>query len=156
MVELEIVRMESLDVSVLVVLKEKDGARFIGLNVHKLDAFYLYLATARLQNTRPLTHELYVNTLLAAGITVDRVLICDLVDNMLFGALHLNQGGRRFTVECRPSDGITIALRMHAPIMCQESVLETFERIAKEQTGQLSDQEALDMIKDMGDDIPKS
>ena len=156
MVELEIVRMERLEVSVLVVLKEKSGARFIGLNVHTIDAFHLYLATMRLDNTRPLTHELYVNTLLAAGIVVDRVVITDIIDNMLFGKLHLNQGGHRFTVECRPSDGIITALRMNAPIMCEQSVLETFERIAKEQAGQLSDQEALTMIQEMGDNIPKS
>lgn len=45
-------------------------------------------------------------------------------DNTVFARLLIAVGGKHIEVDCRPSDGIAVAIRANAPILVNESVLD--------------------------------
>lgn len=78
---------------------------------------------------RPLTHELLAETLAATGWTLERLVIDELHEGQFMAALDLRHadGGRRL-VDCRPSDGIALAMRDGRPILVARQVVEAAER----------------------------
>lgn len=71
---------------------------------------------------RPLTHRLFHEALRALGARVVELEIHDLREETYFAELRLEQGDRRVALDCRPSDGIALALRAHAPMFVSEPV----------------------------------
>jgi bifunctional DNase/RNase len=77
------------------------------------------------QLPRPMTHDLLRNILLELGIELVRVEINDLHDNTYYATLVLRFNGRYHAIDCRPSDGIALAVRMNAPVYVDEEVART-------------------------------
>lgn len=77
------------------------------------------------RENRPLTHDLVKNMLDRVGVEVVRLVIDDLWRGVFYGKLVLKPAsGEEVEVDCRPSDGIAIALRAEAPIYVAEGILE--------------------------------
>jgi bifunctional DNase/RNase len=74
---------------------------------------------------RPITHDLIVELFRNFEITLDALHIDSLDDGVFYAKLLLRQGSRTEIMDCRPSDGIAIALRYKAPIMIEDDVVET-------------------------------
>ena len=72
---------------------------------------------------RPITHDLFVEVLRRLHATVTALSIDTLEDGIFFAKLHVKLDGVTEVVDCRPSDGIAIALRTEAPITVEESVI---------------------------------
>jgi bifunctional DNase/RNase len=83
-------------------------------------------ALRRLEGRRPMTHELFMQVLQRAHIDVIAVRLVGREDGNLLAELDLMTPGGRERVDCRPSDGIVLALRMPvpAPILVDERLLE--------------------------------
>jgi uncharacterized protein len=73
---------------------------------------------------RPITHDLIVELFRNFAITLDSLHIDSLEEGVFYAKLILKQGSRTEVMDCRPSDGIAIALRYKAPIMIEEAVVE--------------------------------
>jgi len=73
---------------------------------------------------RPMTHDLFVNALAEVGWEIDKVVVSDLRETTFYGELHLRSGARRKVIDCRPSDGIALALRAKAPICVAPHVFD--------------------------------
>lgn len=73
---------------------------------------------------RPGTHDLFVAMLESYGITVTGLTIDDLRDGVFYATLVSRQEAGEESLDCRPSDGIAIALRARAPIAIEEMVAE--------------------------------
>jgi bifunctional DNase/RNase len=73
---------------------------------------------------RPMTHDLFIAALAKVGWTVEKLVIADLRDTTFYGELHLQSGSRRKVIDCRPSDGMALALRAKAPIYVAPHVIE--------------------------------
>ena len=71
---------------------------------------------------RPMTHDLFVETIQQLGGKIVELVISALKENTYYGALVVRLGQRRHEIDCRPSDGIAIALRARAPIYVHKSV----------------------------------
>ena len=71
---------------------------------------------------RPMTHDLFVNTVKELGGKIVELVISALKENTFYGTLVVRLGQRRHEIDCRPSDGIAIALRARAPIYVHKSV----------------------------------
>jgi len=81
---------------------------------------------------RPLTHDLMKQLVERLGGKLLRVVVGDLHDNTYFATLYLAApGGKRLTVDARPSDAIALALRLKAPILVEEDL---FSRAATQAT----------------------
>ncbi len=74
---------------------------------------------------RPITHDLIVEMFRNFAISLDSLHIDSLEEGVFYAKLHLRQGSRTEIMDCRPSDGIAIALRYRAPIMIEDTVVET-------------------------------
>jgi len=83
-------------------------------------------ALRRLEGRRPMTHELFMQVLQRARIDVIAVRLVGREDGNLLAELDLMSPAGRERVDCRPSDGIVLALRMPvpAPILVDERLLE--------------------------------
>lgn len=90
---------------------------------------------------RPMTHDLFHNTLTAANVRLEQVLIRDLQDNTFLASMRLASGGQVFDIDARPSDALALALRADAPIFVLPAVLAKAEVIDRVQ--RIQDEDAL-------------
>ena len=100
-------------------------------------------ALRRMESRRPMTHELFVHVLQRARIDVVAVRLVGREEGNLMAELDLMTTSMREKVDCRPSDGIVLALRMPvpAPILVDERLLEQSGDVAPyEQPAAESDQ----------------
>jgi bifunctional DNase/RNase len=58
------------------------------------------------------------------AVTVNKIVIADIRNNTFFANIYLSKEGQNFTIDARPSDAIALALRAHAPIFVDETVIE--------------------------------
>jgi len=56
---------------------------------------------------------------------VEAIEVTDLRENTYYALIHLEVAGRRLTIDCRPSDAISLALRTKSPIYVAKKVLES-------------------------------
>jgi bifunctional DNase/RNase len=77
---------------------------------------------------RPLTHDLFVEMVAEFGAAIDRVRVDDLADETFYAKIDTEQyhGGERnrAVFDCRPSDGIAIALRVDCPLVVTDEVVD--------------------------------
>ncbi|MDH3403690.1 MAG: bifunctional nuclease family protein [Acidobacteriota bacterium] len=113
----------------IVILRDEAERLFlpIWIGVFEANAIAMELEDARVP--RPMTHDLFHNTLAAVQVTLERVVIRDLQDNTFFAVLRLSSGGKAFEIDARPSDALALALRAGAPIFVLSSVLAKAEAI---------------------------
>jgi bifunctional DNase/RNase len=83
-------------------------------------------ALRRMDSRRPMTHELFMQVLQRARIDVIALRLVGRDEGNLLAELDLMTPGGRERVDCRPSDGIVLALRMPvpAPILVDERLLD--------------------------------
>jgi uncharacterized protein len=126
MIELSLVgvRVELPTNQPIVLLKEADGHRYLPIWVGAVEATAIAFALQGIQTPRPMTHDLLRDILEESDITVERVLINELVDQTFFALIRLNRAGDAKEVSSRPSDAIALAVRVNVPIFADEEVLE--------------------------------
>ena len=89
-------------------------------------------ALRRMEGRRPMTHELFMHVLQRARIDVIAVRLTGREEGNLLAELDLMTPSGRERVDCRPSDGLILALRMpvSSPILVDERLLETVGDVA--------------------------
>lgn len=73
---------------------------------------------------RPLTHDLFLATLLQLNVDVKRIEITDLNEGTFFGRLVVIQNGKELSIDARPSDCIAMAVRIKCEIFIDEAVVD--------------------------------
>jgi uncharacterized protein len=126
MVELSLVgvRVELPSNQPIVLLKEADGERYLPIWIGAVEATAIAFALQGIQTPRPMTHDLLRDILTETDVTVERILISELVDQTFFATIRMSQDGKAMEVSSRPSDAIALAVRINAPIYGAEEVLE--------------------------------
>lgn len=127
MIELELVgvRVELPANQPIVLLKERHGPRYLPIWIGAVEATAIAFALQGVETARPLTHDLMVDVLTAAGIAVTAVHVTDLRDGTYYAELHMRRGTEDIVVSARTSDAIAIATRLEdVPLFSAEAVLE--------------------------------
>ena len=101
-----------------------DGGRyslpiFIGL----WEAVSINSARNREVLARPFTHDLFLDLLNKFSITLHSMQIDSIEGGVYYAQLTLSTGNHMEHIDCRPSDGIALALRAGVPILVDEDVL---------------------------------
>ncbi len=73
--------------------------------------------------SRPFTHDLFLDLVVKFSITVHYLQIDSLEDGVYYAQLVLSADHHKEYLDCRPSDGIALALRADVPIFVDENVL---------------------------------
>ena len=74
---------------------------------------------------RPFTHDLFIDMCEKCTITLRFLQIDSIDDGVYYAKLVFSTGGHDEYLDCRPSDGIAIALRGNVPIFVEEGVLDS-------------------------------
>lgn len=74
---------------------------------------------------RPLTHDLFLEFLNRYRVTLRAMHIDSLEDGVYYASLMLCSDNHEEIIDCRPSDGIAIALRCNSGIFMESSVAES-------------------------------
>ncbi len=125
MVEIELVKIiiDEKNHDQAVVLREKGGSRQIPIVIGLVEATSIQMKIAGIEALRPLTHDLLVAVISALGAEVECLSIDDLVDGTFFAKLRLrDKAGHSVSIDCRPSDGIAVAVRYKAMMFVEEKV----------------------------------
>ena len=73
---------------------------------------------------RPMTHDLFADTLEQLEAQVVRITVTELKDNTFYASITVQQNGSEIEIDSRPSDAIALAVRADAPIFAAERVIE--------------------------------
>ncbi|HRW40084.1 MAG TPA: bifunctional nuclease family protein [Microthrixaceae bacterium] len=122
MIEVDVlgVRVEMPTNQPIVLLRERDGSRYLPIWIGAAEATAIAYAQQGVVAPRPLTHDLLKDVIEGLGRRLDRVRIDALRDKVFYATLEL--GGTE--ISARPSDGIALALRAASPILVSEEVFE--------------------------------
>jgi bifunctional DNase/RNase len=108
----------------VVILKEKEAERYLPIWIGINEANAIALRITGITPDRPITHDLLCNILGSVDITVDRILVTSLSNDVFFARIVARQNGRTLDIDARPSDAIAVAVRVGASIYVADEVLD--------------------------------
>ena len=106
------------------ILEEESGERRLPVIIGSFEAQAIAVALENMNPQRPLTHDLFKQVLDTVAITLQEVVIHQLIDNVFYTRMVLREasGGEK-QVEARTSDAIALAVRFMCPIYIDPSVM---------------------------------
>jgi len=121
-IEVEVVgvRIELPSNQPLVLLREATGQRHLPIWIGAPEASAIAFVQQGIVPPRPMTHDLLVDVVAAAGRKISEVRITSVQDTVYHAELVFSDGT---TVSSRASDALAVALRVPCPIFCADEVL---------------------------------
>ncbi|NJC25189.1 bifunctional nuclease family protein [Neolewinella antarctica] len=107
-----------------VVLGEREGARRLPVIIGSQEAQAIAIAIEGLEGSRPMTHDLFKNTLDILRTEMREIIINDLREGVFFARLVLNRNSEIIEVDSRTSDALALAVRFDCPIYTYAHILE--------------------------------
>ncbi len=107
-----------------VVLGEQGGSRRLPIVIGSFEAQAIAVAMERMTPNRPLTHDLFKNTLEIFNIELKEVVINNLLDGIFYARLICIKDGEIIEVDSRTSDALAMAVRFNCPIYTYEFILD--------------------------------
>ncbi len=134
MIELNLVgvRVELPSNQPIVLLREKEGERYLPIWIGAMEATAIAFALQGIVTQRPMTHDLLKNVLEEIQVRVDRIVITELREGTFYAVIHMSRNGSSYEVSSRPSDAIALAVRVNVPIFAQEEVLTEASIVIKD------------------------
>lgn len=123
-VEIDSIRVSLMSQHRVVILKEIASDRFLSIWIGPYEAEAITVSLQELEVSRPLTHDLLRNLLVALGAEVKQVNITELKDDVFHANIVLSVNGRDVEIDSRPSDALALAVRVHVPIFVDETVMD--------------------------------
>jgi bifunctional DNase/RNase len=108
----------------VLLLKEIGLGRILPVWIGQWEAQAIALKLQGITAERPLTHDLFLATLVELGVRLDRVVITSLADETFHAQLMLEAPDGAHQVDARPSDAIALAVRAECPIYAAAPVLD--------------------------------
>lgn len=127
-VELEIIAIQQSVTqanSYAVVLGEVNGMHRLPIVIGGFEAQAIAVALERMNPSRPLTHDLMKNFMVAFGIELHEVIINDLQEGVFYSKLVCSNDRDTIEIDSRTSDAIALAVRFGCPIYTFEHILES-------------------------------
>lgn len=106
------------------VLGEVGGERQLPVIIGASEAQAIVLELKGIAPPRPLTYNLFATTLEALDVQLMRVLIYKVDNGVFYSYLFIKENETILRIDARTSDAVTLALRMNAPILIYEEILE--------------------------------
>ncbi len=107
-----------------VVLGEQDGSRRLPIVIGGFEAQAIAVAMERMTPNRPLTHDLFKNTLSTFEVELKEVIINNLLEGIFYARLVCIKDGEVVEIDSRTSDALAMAVRFNCPIYTYEFILD--------------------------------
>ncbi|GAB3415773.1 bifunctional nuclease family protein [Niabella aquatica] len=109
--------------SYAVVLGEVNGLRRLPIVIGGFEAQAIAVALEKMNPSRPLTHDLMKNFMVAFSIDLHEIIISDLQEGIFFSKLVCSSDHDTVEIDSRTSDAIALAVRFGCPIYTYENIL---------------------------------
>ncbi len=119
-----------------VVLGEQEGSRRLPIVIGGFEAQAIAVAMERMSPNRPLTHDLFKNTMEIFDIELKEVVINNLLDGIFYARLICVKDGKESEIDSRTSDALAMAVRFNCPIYTYEFILDAAGVILEEPEGE--------------------
>ena len=110
--------------SYAVVLGEVNGLRRLPIVIGGFEAQAIAVALERMKPTRPLTHDLMKNFMLAFNVELHEVVISDLQEGIFYSKLLCTSESDTVEIDSRTSDALALAVRFGCPIFIYENIFD--------------------------------
>ena len=108
----------------VVILQEMEGERVLPIWIGPAEASAIAMELAGVKFSRPLTHDLLKQVIVGLGAELRKIIITQVKDNTYYAELHIYRDDQVIQIDARPSDSVALALRLKAPILTSDSLLE--------------------------------
>ncbi len=110
--------------SYAVVLGEVNGVRRLPIVIGGFEAQAIAVALERMQPSRPLTHDLMKNFMMAFEVDLQEIVINDLQEGIFYSKLVCYTAADTVEIDSRTSDALALAVRFGCPIYTYDNILE--------------------------------
>ena len=111
--------------SYAVVLGEVNGLRRLPIVIGGFEAQAIAVALERMQPSRPLTHDLMKNFMLAFNVELHEIIINDLQEGIFYSKLVCSSDKDTVEIDSRTSDAVALAVRFGCPIFTYDNILDS-------------------------------
>ncbi len=111
--------------SYAVVLGEVNGLRRLPIVIGGFEAQAIAVALERMQPSRPLTHDLMKNFMMAFNVDLHEVIINDLQEGIFYSKLVCSTDNDTVEIDSRTSDAVALAVRFGCPIYTFDNILDS-------------------------------
>jgi bifunctional DNase/RNase len=111
------------DTKILVLARQDGHPDSFPIWIGAAEGHAIKLALDTTLTPRPMSHDLIKSFMEHLNVSVRRVVIGDVKNSTYYATVYLENNGVERTVDARPSDAISLALRTRAPIYVTEDVL---------------------------------
>lgn len=111
--------------SYAVVLGEVNGLRRLPIVIGGFEAQAIAVALERMSPSRPLTHDLMKNFMLAFNVELHEVVINDLQEGIFYSKLVCSSENDTVEIDSRTSDALALAVRFGCPIFTYDTILDS-------------------------------
>jgi len=116
-----------------VVLGEQGGTRRLPIVIGGFEAQAIAVAMEHMSPNRPLTHDLFKNTLETFKVDLKEVVINNLLDGIFYARLICEKEGEVIEIDSRTSDALAMAVRFECPIFTYEFILDAAGVVLEDQ-----------------------
>lgn len=132
----------------IVILKDEDNKLNLPIWIGLMEATAMATELEGIRMARPMTHDLLRRLIDELGGQVESIEVTELKDNTYYASICLQAGEKRLTIDSRPSDAISLALRTKSPIFVAKQVLEASSVLQQLEDGQKDDTNLSNVSRD--------
>lgn len=110
--------------SYAVVLGEINGLRRLPIVIGGFEAQAIAVALERMNPSRPLTHDLMKNFMVAFNVELHEIIINDLQEGIFYSKLVCSSSNDTVDIDSRTSDALAMAVRFGCPIYTYDTILD--------------------------------
>ncbi|MGH2622288.1 MAG: bifunctional nuclease domain-containing protein [Sphingobacterium sp.] len=107
------------------VLGEIGGNRRLPVIIGAFEAQSIAVEIEKMTPSRPLTHDLFKSFANTFQITVEEILIYNLIDGVFFAKLICKNGTKKSEIDARTSDAVALAIRFECPIFTYDFIMNS-------------------------------
>lgn len=127
----------------LLILKDTQEEHVLPIWIGAMEAMSISITLNKVTISRPLTHDLLLNTLVTLGASIHQIEITELKEGTYYAKILLKHNEKDYQIDSRPSDAIALAVRAEAPIFANKELLEQVSfQFSQEQEAVFKDQES--------------
>jgi len=105
------------------ILQEVHGERKFPMIIGPYEGQAIAVVMEKLKPARPITHDLFKNTLDMLRAAVKEVIITSVEKAVFYAQMILTTPDGEYYIDARPSDAIAMAIRFNSPVFTYENVL---------------------------------
>ena len=124
LIEVEVWTLAKTDRGSAVLLRPLDSHRVVPIFIGQLEAQSILIGMGKVPMPRPLTHDLMLTMFEKLHLAIDRVDINDMQDDIYYAQLTARQGMKKYVFDSRPSDAISLAVRVNCPVYIAEFIVD--------------------------------